>query len=80
MATQAGFVEQDYEDISRQVRRTWTICLTRLARKLISDRSYWRLLLSRRTRNRSFILSLPRLIAAYRTGAMRYGVFTFVRR
>jgi tocopherol O-methyltransferase len=31
-----------------------------------------------RSRNRRFALSLPRLILAYRTGAMRYGVFTFV--
>jgi tocopherol O-methyltransferase len=27
-------------------------------------------------RNRIFALSVPRLILAYRTGAMRYGVFT----
>jgi tocopherol O-methyltransferase len=28
-------------------------------------------------RNRAFALSLPRLILAYRTRAMRYGVLTF---
>jgi tocopherol O-methyltransferase len=38
---------------------------------------YRRLLLSPATRNRSFALSLPRLILAYRQGAMRYGIFTF---
>lgn len=80
MASQAGFDEQAFEDISSRVRRTWTICLVRLARKMVSDLSYWRLLLNPRTRNRTFVLSLPRLVAAYRTGAMRYGLFTFVRR
>jgi tocopherol O-methyltransferase len=31
-------------------------------------------------RNRLFALSLPRLIMAYRTGALRYGIFTFEAR
>lgn len=80
MANRAGFEKCDFEDISRQVRRTWSICMVRLARKLATDGSYRQLIMSRRTRNRHFILSLPRLMIAYRTGAMRYGVFTFVRR
>jgi tocopherol O-methyltransferase len=38
-----------------------------------------RLLASPLTRNRGFALSLPRLIWAYRTGAMRYGLFVLRR-
>jgi tocopherol O-methyltransferase len=76
-ATAAGFRRVDYEDVSRQVRRTWSIVTRRVLGKLLTTRRYRRLVLSRDTRNRVFVLSLPRLILAYRTGAMRYGVFTF---
>jgi len=76
-AAAAGFRTVRYEDISREVRRTWGIVTRRVAGRVLTTGRYRRLLLSRQTRNRSFALSLPRLILAYRTGAMRYGVFTF---
>lgn len=79
MATIAGFEPARFEDISRQVKRTWSICTRRFLGKLAVDRSYRQLALSTTTRNRDFILSLPRLMAAYATRAMRYGVFTFDR-
>lgn len=74
MAARAGFQVVSFEDVSRQVRRTWSICARRFAAKLLTRTDYMWLVLSRRTRNRSFALSVPRLILAYRTGAMRYGV------
>lgn len=77
MARNAGFVPGGYEDVSREVRRTWAICGRRLLRRLFTDPAYARFLLSRRARNRIFALSLPRLILAYRIGAMGYGVFVF---
>ncbi len=76
-AEEAGLRTVSYEDISREVRRTWSIVTRRVAGRVVTTARYRRLLLSRSTRNRSFALSLPRLILAYRTGAMRYGVFTF---
>lgn len=75
LASCAGFRLTDYQDISRQVRRTWSICFGRLAKALVSDPAIRRLALSRSTESRDFILSLPRLIIAFRTGAMRYGIF-----
>lgn len=75
----AGFELLSFEDISHQVRRTWDICLPRLMKRLATDSSYRKLVTSSETRNRSFALSLPRLMLAYRTGAMRYGLFTFAR-
>jgi tocopherol O-methyltransferase len=48
-------------------------------RKLVTTRRYRRYLFSRDNRHRQFALSLPRLILAYRSGAMRYGIFTFER-
>jgi tocopherol O-methyltransferase len=74
MAVRAGFRVDRFDDISRQVRRTWTICAARFAAKVVTRLDYLRLIASPRTRNRSFALSVPRLIMAYRTGAMRYGV------
>ncbi|WP_208405049.1 class I SAM-dependent methyltransferase [Sphingobium vermicomposti] len=75
LAASAGFVLADYQDISRQVRRTWSICLMRLLKGLATDSEIRRLALARTTQSRDFMLSLPRLIIALRTGAMRYGIF-----
>ncbi|MFP5315517.1 MAG: SAM-dependent methyltransferase [Actinomycetes bacterium] len=74
MAREAGFAVDGYEDVSRRVERTWMICAGRLLKLLLVDRQTRRLAL--RARNRVFVLSIPRLILAYRTGAMRYGIFT----
>ncbi|EZP74049.1 Cyclopropane fatty acid synthase [Sphingomonas paucimobilis] len=80
LAARAGFVLTGYQDISRQVRRTWLLCLMRLMNGLAIDRDIRRLALSRATRNRDFMFSLPRLLIALRTGAMRYGVFQWEAR
>ncbi len=77
MARDAGFTAGAYEDVSALVSRTWTLCARRLAFKIVTDLKYVRMLASARTHNRVFALSLPRLMLAYRTGAMRYGVFVF---
>ncbi len=75
LAARAGFVLADYQDISRQVRRTWSICLMRLLKGLVIDTEIRRLALGGTTQSRDFMFSLPRLIIALRTGAMRYGIF-----
>jgi tocopherol O-methyltransferase len=77
LATDAGFASLRYDDISRQVRRTWSICAGRAARRLATDRAFRRFAFARTTKNRSFMLSVPRLMLALRTGSMRYGVFVW---
>jgi tocopherol O-methyltransferase len=77
LAAGAGFRLASYEDISSNVRRTWSICARRFAGKLLTDRDIRRLALSKAVRSRDFMLSLPRLILALRNGAMRYGVFVW---
>ena len=74
MATAAGFAVTGYEDVSSRVARTWMICAGRLVKTLLTDRGARRLALG--AHNRGAILSIPRLILAYGTGAMRYGIFT----
>ena len=77
LAEAAGLCLLSYDDVSRQVRRTWSICLRRTLGKLVTDRAFRRLALAHTTRNRSFLLSLPRLLIALRTGAMRYALFAW---
>jgi len=75
IAEAAGFGVASFDDVSGQVSRTWTICLGRFLRAVATRPELRRLAFA--ARNRRFALSVPRLIAAYRTGAMRYGIFTF---
>jgi tocopherol O-methyltransferase len=77
MAAAAGFTLLGYDDISRNVRKTWAICMRRTAARFFTDRALRRLIVSQATRNRSFLLSLPRLWWALGSGAMRYGVFVW---
>jgi len=74
MAVAAGFTVTGYEDVSGRVARTWLICAGRLVKALLVDRETRRLALG--ARHRGAVLGIPRLILAYRTGAMRYGIFT----
>ncbi len=72
MAEAAGFRVESVLDISDQVRRTWWICLRRVAGKIATEARYRRFLLERSAENRVFALTLVRLLAAYRTRSMRY--------
>jgi tocopherol O-methyltransferase len=80
LAGAAGFVPLRYDDISRRVRRTWSICAGRAARKLATDRAFRRFAFAGTTKNRAFMLSVPRLMVALKTGSMRYGVFVWEKR
>jgi len=75
-AETAGFVVDNFEDLSAKVRRTWALCTGRVARKLLTHSKYRRFLLDARAKNRIFALSVPRIWAAYLTGSMRYGLLT----
>jgi tocopherol O-methyltransferase len=77
LGKKAGFVTAAVEDISAQVHRTWLICIGRLAAKVVTDRRYIAFLFTPGARNKIFAVTLPLILAAYRTGAMRYCVFVF---
>jgi tocopherol O-methyltransferase len=47
--------------------------------KLVRKPAYLRFLLDRHAQNRVFALTIVRLWIAFRTGAMRYAVFTLRR-
>ena len=76
-ARSAGFTLKAAEDITQHVQRTWAICIRRLCAKLMTDARYRGFLLARDTQNKVFALTMLLILAAYRTGAMRYCVLTF---
>jgi tocopherol O-methyltransferase len=77
LAAAAGFTVAECEDLSSRVRRTWYLCAGRLAGKLMSKPRYVCFLLDSRAADRSFILTLLRLLLAYQTGSMRYCLLVF---
>ncbi len=79
LGEQTGFRLLEFADITQGVARTWPAIVRRLIAKLATNPRYARFLLSRHAHNRIFALTILRIWIAYRTGAMRYGVFTFVK-
>lgn len=80
LGEQHGFELQRFQDITRGVTRTWPAIIQRFVGKLMTNVQYAKFLLNRHARNRVFALTIFRIWFAYKTGAMRYGVFTFVKR
>ena len=74
----AGLVPLAFEDRSRQVSRTWSICIARGLAKIATDPELRRYLASREA-DRIFALTLFRILAAYGTRAMVYGIITATR-
>jgi tocopherol O-methyltransferase len=75
----AGFEPRETEDWSRQVKRTWTLVLGRLAGHFLAHPRDLDLLSFARHPSSVFAKSLLRIRIAYETGAMRYGYFRAVR-
>jgi tocopherol O-methyltransferase len=71
----AGLEVVAFEDVSRRVSRTWPIIAGRVVRTLATDPEARRFLLSAENPDRVFAITVPRLVAAYATRAMVYGVF-----
>lgn len=68
-----------WQDLSRRVRRTWSITLARGLRRALVDAEARRFLLDRSRPERVFALTMARIWLAYRVGALRYGLFTAIR-
>ncbi|HEX7761449.1 MAG TPA: class I SAM-dependent methyltransferase [Caulobacteraceae bacterium] len=79
LARQAGFDPLTMEDISERVRRTWQICIRRGVGKIISQRRYRQFILDGSAGNRIFAVTLLRMMAAFGTRSLRYGLFVFLK-
>jgi tocopherol O-methyltransferase len=75
MMADAGLTLEGFEDITRLVWKTWWLCLTRAARGVLTNKTYRAFLIDPANGDRLFAVTLLRILIAYRTGAMRYGVF-----
>jgi tocopherol O-methyltransferase len=71
----AGFKEIRFEDISSQVKRTWAICGWRVIRAL-GQADFRRFLLKSRAADRVFAKTIFRILGAYQTRSMIYGIFS----
>jgi tocopherol O-methyltransferase len=79
LAREAGLSPVAFQDVSRQVKKTWPLCARRVAAGIIRDPSYRRFLLRAPSRNKVFALTLLRIWLAYELGSMRYGILTAVK-
>lgn len=75
----AGLAVGRVEDLSRKVARTWTFCLGRALRRVLSDREARRFLTDASQPERVFAGALLRIRLAFATGSLRYGVVRAVK-
>jgi tocopherol O-methyltransferase len=69
----AGFTIERFDDVTRQVQRTWSVVIGRVLRALATDRDVRHFLWDASEPDRVFARTVLRLWLAYRVGAMRYG-------
>lgn len=74
MMAEAGFDVSGTEDLSRRVRRTWTICARRVLWHLLRHPRYMHFLFDRLNRDRHFVRLFPLIRMAYAVGGFRYGI------
>ena len=71
----AGLHLIEFQDLSKSVRKTWRICARRVLVLLLTSKDAWRFLLQRQSADSVFLVTVWRILMAYQTGAMRYGLF-----
>jgi tocopherol O-methyltransferase len=76
MLIATGFHDIHVSDLTKQVRKTWSICASRVIRRFLGNSSFRRLLANRRFTNRVFAKTVFRIWLAYQIGSMRFGLFT----
>ncbi len=73
---ETGFRHSHFENISDQVKKTWSLCLQRCLWKFMTDFRYLSFMMKNVSENKKFLLSLLRIRLAYETRSMHYGIFT----
>jgi tocopherol O-methyltransferase len=76
MLSGAGFRDLNFVELTAAVQRTWTLCAARFLRKTVTDSSFRRRWLDPQLSNRVFAKTVFRIWLAYKTGSLRYGVFS----
>ena len=76
MLESAGFKEVRFFDLTRSVKKTWSLCARRVTRRIFTDATFRRTLTDPHFTNRVFAKTVFRISLAYQTGSMRYGCFS----
>lgn len=76
-AVAVGLTPIDCDDVSRQVKKTWPICIQRVLLGLLREPAFRRFVFKDGGPNRIFGLTMFRIWLAYEIGAMRYGILSF---
>lgn len=76
---EAGFSHFEFEDITENVKKTWSLCIGRCAKKILSDPKYLSFIIKDPGKNKKFLMSLFRIRLAYEIKSMNYGIFTAVK-
>lgn len=71
----AGLILSGFQDLSRHVQKTWPVCLSRTLQLVLTKAAYLRFILSGKSLNRIFLVTMLRIWLAYRRGALRYILF-----
>jgi tocopherol O-methyltransferase len=79
IARRCGLHVAGHRDLSREVERTWRTIGRRLLAAVVTRKEYAATFVNRAFRERLFLLTLPRLMLAYHTGALRYGLIWLER-
>jgi tocopherol O-methyltransferase len=79
LAVAAGMTPVAFDDVSRRVKRTWSLCARRTALGLMRRPTYRRFLMHTGNRNRVFALTVLRIWLAYELGSLRYGIMTAIK-
>lgn len=72
----AGLHDVGFEELTRNVKRTWSVCALRCLTRISTHPFLRQRLFDPEFGNRIFAKTVLRIWLAYQTGSMRYGVFT----
>ena len=72
----AGLEITALQRVGTHVRKTWRVIFWRLVKKVLTRRQYARFLISNLTGDRAFAFTVLRLLAAYHTRAIDYGIIS----
>ena len=76
MLDAAGFQDLGFEDLTREVKKTWRICALRCLTRISSHHFLRQRFFDSTFRNRVFAKTVVRIWLAYTVGSMRYGLFS----
>lgn len=74
MMQEAGFPTPHFEDLSAMVKKTWAICAWRVL-KAFGNRDFRHFLFKQKAADRIFAKTVFRILLAYQTKSMVYGIF-----